>query len=77
MSSRPDVAPPSFVLELEKLQDQIPPFPTAEAMVVVTEDLGVLPSAVFSHLSPEPVAAASLGQVRARSNPKAPKALGT
>ena len=65
VSSRPDVAPPSFVLELEKLQDQIPPFPTAEAMAVMTEDLGMPPSAVFSYLSPEPVAAASLGQVRA------------
>ena len=65
VSSRPDVAPPSFVLELEKLQDQIPPFPNAQAMAVVAEDLGVPPAAMFSYLSPEPVAAASLGQARA------------
>jgi aarF domain-containing kinase len=69
VSSRPDVAPPSFVRELEKLQDQIPPFPTPEALAVITADLGAPPAATFSYLSPEPMAAASLGQARAHSLP--------
>ena len=64
VSSRPDVAPPSFVRELEKLQDQIPPFPTPEAMAVIAEDLGAPVLTTFSELSPAPVAAASLGQAR-------------
>lgn len=64
ISSRPDVAPPSYTQELEKLQDQIPPFPTEEAMAVMQRDMGLPPSSVFSYLTPEPVAAASLGQVR-------------
>ena len=34
VSSRPDVTPPDYLKELEKLQDQIPPFPDAEAMQV-------------------------------------------
>lgn len=63
VSSRPDVAPPSYTMELEKLQDQIPPFPTEEAIAVMREDLAVSPSTLFSYLSEEPVAAASLGQV--------------
>ncbi|CAL8466667.1 g6203 [Coccomyxa elongata] len=63
VSSRPDVAPPSYTQELEKLQDQIPPFPTEEAMAVMQQDMGLPPSSVFSFLTSEPVAAASLGQV--------------
>lgn len=64
ISSRPDVAPPSYTQELEKLQDQIPPFPTEEAMAVMQRDMGQSPSSVFSYLTPQPVAAASLGQVQ-------------
>ena len=64
MSSRPDVAPPSYTAELEKLQDQIPPFPSAQAMAVLQAELGAPASVHFSELSPEPAAAASLGQAR-------------
>ena len=60
---RPDVAPPEFLRELEKLQDQIPPFPSGQAYAVIQSELGVPASQVFSSLSPEAVAAASLGQV--------------
>jgi len=64
VSSRPDVAPPSYTAELEKLQDQIPPFPSADAMAVLAAELGAPASVHFAELSPEPVAAASLGQAR-------------
>ncbi|KAL6771779.1 hypothetical protein ACKKBG_A27795 [Auxenochlorella protothecoides x Auxenochlorella symbiontica] len=63
VSSRPDVAPPEVTLELEKLQDQIPPFPSDQAMAIIHASLGAPASAFFSDLSPAPVAAASLGQV--------------
>lgn len=67
VSSRPDVTPPSYTYELEKLQDQIPPFNDAQAMQVILEELGRPASSVFSSMTPSPVAAASLGQVyRAR-----------
>ena len=63
VSSRPDVTPPSYTKELEKLQDQIPPFNDVDAMRVITEELGMPPSSIFSSISPSPIAAASLGQV--------------
>ena len=42
-----------------------PPFPTEIALQLIEEDLGVPASAIMSTITPEPVAAASLGQVRA------------
>lgn len=63
LSSRPDVLPPAFLDELEKLQDRIPAFPNKAAFVVIEEDLGRPVSKVFVRISPDPVAAASLGQV--------------
>lgn len=44
-------------------QDQIPPFPTSVAMRSIESQLGVPVSELFTDISPEPVAAASLGQV--------------
>ncbi|PSC70755.1 putative aarF domain-containing kinase chloroplastic [Micractinium conductrix] len=64
VSSRPDVAPPEFLRELEKLQDQIPPFCNDQAFEVIQAEYGVASvSEIFSAISPEAVAAASLGQV--------------
>jgi hypothetical protein len=42
-----------------------PPCPAPRPQVLAAE-LGVAPTVVFSNISPEPVAAASLGQVRKR-----------
>lgn len=63
VSSRPDVTPPDYLKELEKLQDQIPAFDTKEAMQVMEAELGYPPSNLFSTLATAPSAAASLGQV--------------
>ena len=63
LSSRPDILPPEFLRELEKLQDRIPPFSNAEAAAVIEQDLGKPFTSVFARMSPDPVAAASLGQV--------------
>ncbi|KAL3153782.1 hypothetical protein ABBQ32_013367 [Trebouxia sp. C0010 RCD-2024] len=63
VSSRPDVTPPDYLKELEKLQDQIPAFDSKQAMRVMEADLGFPPSRLFSTLATEPTAAASLGQV--------------
>lgn len=51
------------MLFLPHLQDQIPPFDSAAAFAVIQAELGRPAAAVFSTISPEPVAAASLGQV--------------
>ena len=63
VSSRPDVTPPDYLKELEKLQDQIPAFDSREAMQVMELELGYPPSRLFSMLARTPTAAASLGQV--------------
>ncbi len=67
LSTRPDLIKPSFLEELVKLQDQLPPFPNEIAHQIIYRDLDRTPEEIFSSFSAEPVAAASLGQVyRAR-----------
>ncbi|KAG6706722.1 hypothetical protein I3842_07G235100 [Carya illinoinensis] len=63
LSTRPDILPAVYCQELAKLQDQIPPFPTHLAIKSIETQLGVPVSQVFADISPEPIAAASLGQV--------------
>lgn len=63
LSTRPDLIHKSFLEELVKLQDQLPPFPTPIAYGIIEAELGRSLSEIFSYISPQPVAAASLGQV--------------
>ncbi|MBC7222710.1 MAG: AarF/ABC1/UbiB kinase family protein [Anaerolineae bacterium] len=65
LSTRPDLLPPEFITELSKLQDQVPPFPFAQARAQVEDSLGKPLEAIFAEFSEEPLAAASLGQVHA------------
>lgn len=67
LSTRPDLIRKDFLEELVKLQDQLPPFPNAIAFNIIETQLERSIEETYSYLSPEPVAAASLGQVyRAR-----------
>ncbi|HEY9888269.1 MAG TPA: AarF/UbiB family protein, partial [Candidatus Obscuribacterales bacterium] len=63
LSTRPDLVPPIFLDELTRLQDQLPPFPNELAFRYIEEELGAPPAEIYAELSPDPVAAASLGQV--------------
>ncbi|KAF8036933.1 hypothetical protein BT93_C2612 [Corymbia citriodora subsp. variegata] len=63
LSTRPDILPKIYCLELAKLQDQIPPFSTSVAIKSIETQLGAPISKIFADISPEPIAAASLGQV--------------
>ena len=63
LSTRPDLIRKDFLDELVKLQDQLPPFDNAIAFQLIETELDRPIEAIFSELSPEPVAAASLGQV--------------
>mmetsp|Transcript_24441 Transcript_24441/g.47860 ORF Transcript_24441/g.47860 Transcript_24441/m.47860 type:complete len:820 (+) Transcript_24441:50-2509(+) len=63
LSTRPDVTPPEFIEVLSSLQDRLPSFPTETAMSLIEQELGRPVDSVFSEISPEPIAAASLGQV--------------
>ena len=67
LSIRPDICSPVYLEQLIKLQDQVPPFSSEEALQIINKELnknGFSPSDVFSRLSDfnECVAAASLGQ---------------
>ena len=67
LSTRPDLIKPSFLDELVKLQDQLPPFANDIARQIIYDDLERTPEEIYSSFSALPVAAASLGQVyRAR-----------
>ena len=64
LSIRTDLVPEAYALELRKLQDAVPPFPSEQAYEVMRQQLGVSDlSEIFSSLSEEPVASASIGQV--------------
>jgi predicted unusual protein kinase regulating ubiquinone biosynthesis (AarF/ABC1/UbiB family) len=63
LSTRPDVVPPIYLEELTLLQDDVPPFPNELAYQLITEELGRTPQEIYQEISPEPIAAASLGQV--------------
>ena len=63
LSTRPDLIRKDFLDELTKLQDQLPAFPNHIAFNIIESGLGRSISEVYREFSPEPVAAASLGQV--------------
>jgi ubiquinone biosynthesis protein len=65
LSTRPDLLPESYVHELEKLQDDVPPIAYAEAEEVVESQLGGRMSKLFESFEREPLGTASLGQVHA------------
>ena len=63
LSTRPDLVSPTTMAEMVKLQDQLPAFSNEIAMRFIEEEIGQAPERVYEYLSPEPIAAASLGQV--------------
>lgn len=63
LSARPDLLPKPYLDALSRLQDRLPPFPSPMARALIEEELGRPVHEVFSRLSEDPVAAASLGQV--------------
>ncbi|MDJ0686909.1 MAG: AarF/ABC1/UbiB kinase family protein [Xenococcaceae cyanobacterium MO_188.B32] len=63
LSTRPDLVSPTYLDELTKLQDELPSFPNEIAFKFIQEELGASPEDIYAELSPQPIAAASLGQV--------------
>ena len=63
LSTRPDVVPPTYLEELTTLQDKIPSFSNEVAFRFIEEELGKRPEEIYAEISPQPIAAASLGQV--------------
>ena len=64
LASRPDLLPSEYLLELQKLQDDVPRFDNKVAFRTVEMELGIDNfDDVFELVEPEPIAAASIGQV--------------
>ena len=63
LSTRPDLIRKDFLDELTKLQDQLPPFDNRIAFRILESDLGRSIDEIYREFSPNPIAAASLGQV--------------
>jgi ubiquinone biosynthesis protein len=63
LSMRPDVLPPDIIAELRGLQDDVRPFPYEDVERVIQEELGQPIERLFVEFDPEPIAAASIGQV--------------
>ncbi|WP_427913350.1 ABC1 kinase family protein [Ramlibacter sp. MMS24-I3-19] len=63
LASRPDLLPAGYAKSLARLQDDVKPFGFDEVRAIVEEELGARLSKAFSSFDPEPIAAASLGQV--------------
>jgi ubiquinone biosynthesis protein len=62
-STRADLLPGPYLDALERLQDQIAPFPYEDVERIVSGELGVRLSKAFADFNPVPLAAASLAQV--------------
>jgi predicted unusual protein kinase regulating ubiquinone biosynthesis (AarF/ABC1/UbiB family) len=63
ISTRTDVLPATYTDVLKTLQDEVPGFPGARAKEIVSKELGRPCDDIFSNFSPQPLKAASLGQV--------------
>lgn len=61
LSTRPDILPPEYIEELQKLQDDVPSVPWPEIKAQLTEDLGDLDE-IFESIDEVPMAAASMAQ---------------
>lgn len=62
LSTRSDLLPENYIRELQKLQDDVQPMPAKIAMAAIEAELQQPFSAVFSQLSEEPLASASVAQ---------------
>ena len=71
LATRPDLVPPRFALELKKLQSNVRSAPWEGSHAdsgqyvrdALHQELGDLRTTAFSHIDPEPLAAASMAQV--------------
>ncbi len=63
LATRPDLVGEEAAHNLLSLQDSLPPVPYAQIEAQIEATFGVPVSALYSHIDPEPVGAASIAQV--------------
>ena len=64
-STRPDLLPTEFILELTKLQDSVAPTDWENMQALLQEEYGERMEQTFAAIDPEPLGSASLSQVHA------------
>ncbi len=62
LSTRSDILPPEFIEQLERLQDKVSPVSIEEIKAQIAREIGPVED-VFASFDPQPLAAASIGQV--------------
>ncbi len=65
LSTRPDLLPPAYIEQLERLQDDVAPMPTIDVVNIIEDQLQARLSKLFSSFDEDPLGTASLGQVHA------------
>jgi ubiquinone biosynthesis protein len=63
LSNRPDVLPLELIHELEKLQNDVPPFPFEQVEKIIQTSTGKPLRQLFSDFGRKPIGSASIGQV--------------
>ncbi|MBN6188327.1 AarF/ABC1/UbiB kinase family protein [Aneurinibacillus sp. BA2021] len=63
LSTRADIMPRAFTVELTDLTDRVPPIPWEKSRAIIEQELNQPISDVFMSLSERPVASASIGEV--------------
>jgi ubiquinone biosynthesis protein len=63
LATRPDVLPPDYILELERIYHHVAPFSAEAARRIVQEELGRPASEIFREFTDEPRASGSIAQV--------------
>jgi len=67
LSNRPDMLPEPLIKELEKLQDNVPPFEFSKVKFIIEQETGKKIEDLFDRLDEKTLGSASIGQVhRAR-----------
>ncbi len=65
LSTRPDILPSDIAMELCKLQDNVPPFPSEQALAIIEAAFGRSAYDVFADFDANVLASASMAQVHA------------
>jgi len=63
ISTRPDLVPDDVITELSQLRENVPPFPSDQAVAAVERELGRSVRDLFASFNATPIAAGSLAQV--------------
>jgi len=63
LSTRPDILPLDVIAELEKLQDNVPPFPFENVKSLIENEIDDKLENIYKEFNQTPIAAASIAQV--------------